>query len=139
MKRVFLLIMTFFITGFICAQTSAIDTARLKAYVGKEGVDTMTADDFLNYGKIELNDPKLQIRSYTLTLLGISCTECEMSYEQFNSNMLKRDWISKTLNDMNVKLLQATIGDLRLFDSAGHDITSKKEFTFILKYQTKNP
>ena len=131
MKIILLAVTAFFITSITQAQTK-IDTANLKAYVGKQ-VDTMSVADFLNYGKVELNNPILQVRSFTLAFSNINCTECEMTTAHFHSNVFGKDWAAKTIKDLKSKLVKVSISEVKFYGPTGVDVYLDKEFNIILK------
>ncbi len=133
MKIVLLVIAAFFITSITHAQTKVIDTANLKAYVGTHEMDTMSVADFLNYGKVELNNPDLQVRSFTLALSNINCTESEMTTAHFHSNVFGKDWAAKAIKDLKSKLVKASISEVKFYGPTGVDVYLDKEFNIILK------
>ena len=133
MKSIFLLMASVFIAGFIHAQSTAIDTSKLKIYVGKEGLDTMTVNDFMNYGKVEVNSPVLQVRGFILGFVGMNCVECEMATAHFHGNTFGKDIVSKNIKSVKTGFIQVSITNIVLVDANGKETQSDKECDLILK------
>jgi hypothetical protein len=132
MKKIFLFIAGIFITGLMYAQS--VDTSKLKAFVGKKGMDTMTVADFLNYGKVELNNPALQVRSFTIGFTGVNSNGSQMTTAHFHSSDFNRDWAAKAIKDLNSKLVEVSLSEVKYFATdGGRDEYLDKEFTFFLK------
>jgi hypothetical protein len=132
MKKTFLFITGIFIFSFIHAQS--VDTSKLKAFVGKESMDTMTVADFLSYGKVQLNNPDLQVRSFTLGFTVVNSDGSQMTTAHFHSSDFNRDWAAKAIKDLNSKLIEASISEVKYFKNPNdRDNYLDKEFIIILK------
>lgn len=72
----FLLTILFFIfCSDSFAQVESNNEFVLTPFVGKIGLDTMTREEFIKYGKLEFNSDRIKIKSF---LLAISCADCSI-------------------------------------------------------------
>ncbi len=86
MKRFVFVIAAFLLVNIGDAQVSSAEAFELKAFVGKEGLDTITRENFLKFGKIELNSSKLKVNSFNLSWVSADCSFCDLSSREFKGN-----------------------------------------------------
>jgi len=129
MKRVVAIISTFFFICIANAQNSNSNNFELKAFVGKEGLDTMAKEEFLKYGKVELNSEKLKVNSFTLSFIG----GCIPTIRNCEGNSINQDWIKEIIAKSKKEILEVFIDEVSFYSLKGNLNQVPKGFIIVLK------
>ena len=127
MKVLLVILSTLLVANITNAQASTNDRFDLKAFVGKEGLDTMTKEEFLKCGKVELNYSKLKVNSFLLIFEG------ELSYRKIDGNSFNYDWVKELLNKIKKETYTLIISDITFFRVDGVLVNMNKDLRIVLK------
>ncbi|CAN5463818.1 hypothetical protein BH10BAC2_BH10BAC2_26200 [soil metagenome] len=128
MKSLVAILLTIFLISFANAQTKNNNAFELKAFVVREGSHTMTKEEFLKYGKVELNSPKLKVSSFVLFGEG------ELNYHKVDGNTFSSDnWTKELISKIKSENYTIVVEEISFVSATGMLRMLTKNLQIVLK------
>lgn len=130
-----ILVFLFFIFSSISfAQNENKDEFVLTPFVGKIGLDTMTREEFIGYGKLQFNSHKIKVQSF---LLSISCANCTIPdptlYFYEGDSFIDERTLAMLKPGIKKDALVVVFLSIKFKNSKDQEIDYDKKFSIIVK------